>query len=184
MAQYIFLAKSSTTGSRRPPPFEVDHLGLSHSSYWRWCGNHPQWAAPPHQSLRKCPTDLPTVWSYGSIFFKRGSLLSDDCSLCPVDIKLPSTGRKEVGILELLSFGLTVVRIPDPPFRNGGWELGSANKWGEWKKGLWVSVENLIIVFRSLACTELWGGILCRYQTIQTHTHKKRGGGLERWLSR
>jgi hypothetical protein len=37
-----------------------------------------------------------------------------------VDIKLPSTGRKEVGILELLSFGLTVVRIPDPPFRNGG----------------------------------------------------------------
>ena len=46
-AQYFFpLAKSSTTSSRRPPPFEVSRFSLwnlSHRSYWRWCGtkHHP-----------------------------------------------------------------------------------------------------------------------------------------------
>jgi hypothetical protein len=40
-ARYFAPAKSSTTGSRRPPSFEVYHLSLwnlSHRFYWVWCG--------------------------------------------------------------------------------------------------------------------------------------------------
>ena len=40
MTQYNTLAKSSTTGSRRPPSFEVylSLCNLSHGCYWGWCG--------------------------------------------------------------------------------------------------------------------------------------------------
>ena len=40
MTQYTTLAKSSTTGSRRPPSFEVylSLCNLSHGCYWGWCG--------------------------------------------------------------------------------------------------------------------------------------------------
>jgi hypothetical protein len=45
--------------------------------------SHPQWAkpSPHHHWLRKCPTDLPTAESCGSIFLNWDSLLSNESSL-------------------------------------------------------------------------------------------------------
>lgn len=65
------LRASKTTSPEAAPPTRA---GLSHTNY----------------ELRKCPTALPTAQSYGSVFLIEIFLLSDNSTLCQIDIKLAS----------------------------------------------------------------------------------------------
>lgn len=81
----------------------LDLLSLPFNHYSGMASPIVVWALP-HQSLsRKCSTGLPTGQSPGDIL-SGASFHPDDSSLCPVDIKVASTGTlvEYIAGLELL----------------------------------------------------------------------------------